>query len=330
LLDIMNSTIKMELDTLVPNKVVDVLPMMGDLAFQVVAQSLFSADNIRKRMNSLKEITIKNQEMLIKEMRQPYFKFWFNISGAISKHLKLSIKAKDIIDEIVQERVDGKEEKDDLLDMLLKARYEDGSSMSRAQLIDEVMILFTAGHETTANVLAFTLYLLAKNTVAQEKLYNEVRALDVKDDSVFNHLSKLVYTKQCIEESMRLFPPVYVIDRVSLEDEVIKGNEFKEKSVWLMSMYELHRHEQFWDEPDLFKPERFSVEKGKAHSDYYFPFGAGPRMCVGNNFAMYEMVLVVAEILKNYRVEPITDDVELNPLISLRPKEVLLKLISRK
>lgn len=329
LLDIMNAAIQLEVDNLVPNTFIGALPLMGDLAFQVVAQSLFSADDIRKRMDTLKEITIRNQEMLIREMRQPYLKFWFYLSGGISKHLKLSVKAKEILDGIIQQRIDLSEDKDDLLDMLLRATYEDGSNMSRPQLIDEVMILFTAGHETTANVLSFTLYLLAKHPAEQEKLFKEVSEMDFTEHSVTYYLSKFEYTKQCIEETMRLYPPVYVIDRVSLGSEIIKGEKFEEKSVWLMSMYELHRHKKLWNAPDKFMPERFSVENRKAYSDFYFPFGAGPRMCIGNNFAMYEMILAVAQLVKRYKLETNLDTIELNPLISLKPVHVPIKFVPR-
>lgn len=330
LLDIMNTRIQFEVDNLVPNTFVDVLPQMGDLAFQVVAQSLFSADDIRKRMDTLKDITIRNQEMLIKEMRQPYLKFWFYLSGGISKHLRLSAKAKEILNGIIQQRVDSKEDKDDLLDMLLSATYEDGTNMSRRQLIDEVMILFTAGHETTANVLSFTLYLLAKNTAEQEKLFMEVTEMDLTKHTIAFYLAKFEYTKQCIEESMRLYPPVYVIDRVSLTQENIKGEKYNEKSVWLMSIYELHRHTKLWKQPNTFLPERFSTENRKEYSAYYFPFGAGPRMCIGNNFAMYEMILAIAHIVKRYKLETNLATMELNPLISLKPKKVPIRFVPRR
>ncbi|MGB5821235.1 MAG: cytochrome P450 [Saonia sp.] len=329
LLNIMYGAIKAELQEVQINTEKNVFPLMSDLAFQVVAKSLFSAGDIRERMRKLQGITVTNQKMLIKETRQPYLKWWFQLSGDIDRHLGLSKEAQDLLDHIIQERVTSEEEKDDLLDMLLKARYEDGSPMSRKQLIDEVMILFTAGHETTANTLSFTLFLLAKNPEVQEKLFEEVKDIYFDTSDIMPLLGKLPYTKQCIEESMRLYPPVYIIDRVSLASDTVAGHDFKKRTVWLMSIFELHRHKEFWENPLQFMPERFSPENKKDFSDYYFPFGAGPRMCVGNNFAMYEMIIVVATLIKKYRISSSKEAVEINPLISLKPKTVPLKFIER-
>lgn len=329
LLEIMNEAIQTELREVPVNKEVDVFPLMGDLAFQVVAKSLFSAGDIRNRMRKLQDITTINQKMLIKEMRQPYLKWWFQLSGTIGRHLGYAEDARKLLDAIIQERVDSGEEKDDLLDMLLQARYEDGTSMKRRQLIDEVLILFTAGHETTANALSFSLYLLSRHPNIQEKLYQEVKNVNFDTDNWMQTLGSLPYAKQCIEEAMRLYPPVYVIDRVSLADETIDGHHFKKRSVWLMSMYELHQHDDFWDRPKEFRPERFDPKHKKDFSDYYFPFGAGPRMCVGNNFAMYEMMMVVASLVQKYTLSSSQPEVVLNPLISLKPEKVPVKFVPR-
>lgn len=329
LLEIMYKSISNELKRIDAEKEVDIFPLMGDLAFQVVAQSLFSADDIRDRMRKLQDITTTNQKMLIKEMRQPYLKWWFQLSGDINRHLEFSKDAQRLLNDVIQERVDSENEKDDLLDMLLKARYEDGTAMSRKQLIDEVLILFTAGHETTANALSFTLFLLAKHPDIQEKLFAEVKGIDFEKDDLISLLGQLTYTKQCIEEAMRLYPPVYVIDRVSLKKDVIDGHHFKKRTVWLMSLYELHRHVDFWEKPDAFLPERFDPEKKKDYADYYFPFGAGPRMCVGNNFAIYEMIMVVAILVKKFNLSSSLNEISLNPLISLKPQKVPVKFTLR-
>ncbi|AYN66581.1 cytochrome P450 [Euzebyella marina] len=328
LLSIMLSSIEQELERLNQADTIDIFPIMGDIAFQVVAQSLFSADNLRKRMRKLQHITETNQEMLIKEMRQPYLKWWFQLSGKTNRHLAKAEEARNLLNEIIEERVDLAEEKDDLLDMLLKARYEDGSPMSRRQLIDEVLILFTAGHETTANALSFTLFLLAKHPQWQEDIFDEIKELNFSED-IMSAIGQAQLVKNCIEEAMRLYPPVYVIDRVSLGDDTIKNRSFEKGTVWLMSMYELHRSKKFWREPEAFDPTRFNELNSKDYSDFYYPFGAGPRMCVGNNFAMFEMIMVISTILKDYRVSAASEKVEINPLISLKPQNVFLKLEKR-
>ncbi len=329
LIGIMDTAIWNELERIRGGEVQDIYPLMGDLAFQVVAQSLFSRNDIQNEMAELKSITETNQVMLIKEMRQPYLNWWFKLSGAINRHLEYSKEARDILDAIIQERIDSNIEKDDLLDMLLKARYEDGEPMSRDQLIDEVLILFTAGHETTANALSFTFFLLAQNREVQAKAFESVSKVDLDNENHLENIAALQYIKQCVEEGMRLYPPAYYIDRMSIEEDKLGEHTIPKDVMILLAVYELHRDPNFWNEPEAFRPERFNPENKKDFSNYYYPFGAGPRMCVGNNFAMYEMILVVARILKKYQIEIQSKEVELDPLISLRPKEVLLKFIPR-
>ncbi|WP_299532844.1 cytochrome P450 [Ulvibacterium sp.] len=328
LIRMMYKAIVTELKEVKVNAEQDIFPLMGDLAFQVVAKSLFSADNIRDRMQRLKEITIANQKMLIKEMRMPYLKWWFHLNGDIQKHLRLAVRARNLINGIVQERLDSKEEKDDLLDMLLSARYEDGKPMPRQQLIDEVMVLFTAGHETTANALSFTLMLLARHPEVQQRLYQEVKDIDFERGNSILALTQLPYTQQCLEESMRLYPPVYFMDRVSLAEDTLEGHVFKTGTVWLMSIYELHRHVDFWEDPDHFVPERFVADGKRDFSGQYFPFGAGPRMCVGNNFAMYEMLMTIAFLVRKYQLST-TREIKVHPLISLKPSEAFVKFTAR-
>ncbi len=325
LLGIMFSAIREELERIRVGHTFDVFPLMSDLAFQVVAKSLFSRPDIRERMGRLQGITEQNQKMLIREMRQPYLKWWFQLSGKIKKHLGWTEEARSILNSIIEERLASDEEKDDLLDMLLSARYEDGTSMSRAQLIDEVMILFTAGHETTANALSFCLYLLAKNPDCQQMLFEEVARLDLPDGEIMQKLNQLSYTKQCIEEALRLYPPAYVIDRVAIDKDRIGDRVFPKGSMVLMSVYELHRHKDFWKLPEEFNPDRFTPVNKKDYSNYYYPFGAGPRMCVGNNFAMYEMITTLALIVQKYRLHTDLKEMILNPLISLKPQAVPLR-----
>lgn len=329
LIGIMDAAICKELELIRSNEAQDIYPLMGDLAFQVVAQSLFSRDDIQADMAELKKITETNQVMLIREMRQPYMNWWFKLSGAIKRHLNYSKEARNILNNIIEERINSGADKDDLLDMLLKARYEDGTGMSREQLIDEVLILFTAGHETTANALSFTLFLLAQNQKVQELAFKSVSKVNLDNENHFENLANLSYLKQCVEEGMRLYPPAYYIDRMSIEEDQLGEHTIPKNTMILLAIYELHRDVDFWKNPEEFQPERFDSKNKKDFSNYYYPFGAGPRMCVGNNFAMYEMILVVARIIKKYKVEAQTSLVELDPLITLRPKEVFLKFTLR-
>lgn len=329
LIHTMQEAIKGELLKIEPDCTVDVFPLMGDLAFQVVAKSLFSRNDIQEDMATLKHITNSNQEMLIREMRQPYLKWWFQLSGQISKHIGQANEARALLNKIIEDREASSEEKDDLLDMLLSARYEDGTPMSREQLIDEVLILFTAGYETTANALSFALYFLARHPAVQQKAYAEISETITNDSFDMAGIAGLPYVQSCIEEAMRLYPPAYYIDRIAIEDDQYNGQQISKGTMILMSIFELHRYTEFWEQPDEFIPERFSDISKKGLSDYYYPFGAGPRMCVGNNFAMYEMIITVSLLLRKYSITTQKDTVAINPLISLKPQEVPLKFYKR-
>lgn len=327
----MREAILFELQRIKPNSEADIFPLMGDLAFQVVAKSLFSSADIRDRMSKLQHITEANQRMLIKEMRQPYLRWWYRISGKIDKHLELAKEGQQLLLDIIEERRNSGQEKDDLLDMLLQARYEDGSPMSDEQLIDEVLILFTAGHETTANALSFTLFHLAKHPDIQEKAFGEISKVNFNDPNMdpLQGIMQFQLIKQCLEEALRLYPPAYVIDRIATEDDAYEDISLPKDTLVLMSIYELHRYADFWDRPGEFVPGRFDGTDKKDYGDYYYPFGAGPRMCVGNNFAMYEMILAISEIIGKYKIRTSLEEVEINPLISLKPKCVPLVLEPR-
>ncbi len=325
----MEEAIKGELSKIREDTTTNVFPLMGDLAFQVVAKTLFSRNDIQQEMAILKHITNSNQEMLIREMRQPYLKWWFRLSGQIGKHIGQSHQARTLLNKIIEDRIASSEKSNDLLDMLLSARYEDGTAMSRKQLIDEVMILFTAGYETTANALSFVLYFLARHQNIQQKAFNEISAC-IKDNSFeMTSIAGLPYVQHCIEEAMRLYPPAYYIDRIAIEDDQYKGQHIAKGTMILMSMYEIHRYADFWEQPDAFIPERFSGIPKKELSEYYYPFGAGPRMCVGNNFAMYEMIITVSLLLQKYNISTEKNSVAINPLISLKPQQVPLKFTRR-
>ena len=265
--------------------------------------------------------------MLVKELRQPYLGWWFKASGKIDSYLKLTAEARGILRKMVQERRDSNERYDDLLDMLLDAKYDDGNFMDEEQLIDEILILFTAGHETTSNSLTFTAQLLALNPEWQEKIYEEISAIKEEKLDLMSYVTKCQITQQVIEESMRLYPPAYFIDRVNLEEDEFEEKYFEPGSNLLFSIHEVHRHPDLWEDPDAFKPQRFA-EGGRKYSSQYFPFGAGPRKCIGNNFAMFEMIIAVTELVSQYKILPGFDEIDIKPLITLKPKNAILKFQS--
>ncbi|MDP2687414.1 MAG: cytochrome P450 [Aequorivita sp.] len=325
LLETIQSAINVELQKIETNKPLDIFPVFNDLAFQTVVKSLFSSAVDQKEINKLQQITESAQQMLVKELRQPYLGWWFNLSGKIKKHISETDEARAILKKLVNERRNSGKREDDLLDMLLEARYEDGNAMEDKQLIDEILILFTAGHETTSNALTFTCELLARNPEIQEKLHSEIMAAKENSETLMDFIKNCPFTKNVIEESLRLYPPAYFIDRVNIEEDEFNGMKIPKNSSLLFSLLEIHTNPKYWDEPKMFKPERFSEVNPNHFSGQYFPFGAGPRMCIGNNFAMYEMVLAVAEIMRKYKISEKKTPIEIKPLITLKPKNAILK-----
>ena len=328
LLSGMHETIMAEFFKIETDKTIDIFPILNDLAFKIVSKSLFTQTPNTKDMERLQFITEANQKMLVRELRQPYLAWWFKIGGDLEKHLKLTQEARSILKKIIKERQASKNRYDDLLDMLLDSKDEKGDGMTEDELIDEILIIFTAGHETTSNALTFTFQLLAKHPIWQDKIYEEW--LTLGDDSVdlMALVSNSKVCQQVLEESMRLYPPAYFIDRVNIEADSFDGWQFEPGCNLLFSVYEMHRHPKLWDKPNAFLPDRFA-DGGQSFSAQYFPFGAGPRKCIGNNFAMFEMIMAITEIIKNYNILADFDDIEITPLITLKPKNAYVRFDKR-
>lgn len=329
LLGSINEAIKTELKHIKTGQNIDIFPIFNDLAFQVVVKALFSSAVGAKEIRRLQFITEATQKMLVRELRQPFKGWWFKWSGQIKKHTNYTDEARAILIKLVNERRLSKERNDDLLDMLLETRYEDGTAMDEKQLVDEILILFTAGHETTSNALTFTSQLLAQHQDIQERVYQEIAEVKAKTTDLLSFLKGLTYTKQVIEESLRLYPPAYFIDRMNLENDEFEGMDIPAASRILFSIQEVHTNPDFWEASDTFDPSRFAEGNPSKYSSHYFPFGAGPRMCIGNNFAMYEMILAVAELIFNFKILKKKTPIEILPLITLKPKDAFLEFEKR-
>jgi cytochrome P450 len=320
LVENMNQTIVLELDDLIEEKAVDLFPIMSKLAFNVVAKSLFELSISEEKLIRIKYIIEEVQNFLIKEIRLPHKAWWFSVTGQVKKHLELAEENNSIIREIVEERGKSKEDINDLLNMLLETRYEDtGEGMSVKQLVDEIKVLFIAGHETTANALTFTLYLLGINPKIQQKVLDEITAIESQTENIVEQLQKMTYTNAVLNEAMRLYPPAWITDRGNVEDDNLAGYNIKKGTLIGVSFYELHRNPKYWENPDEFIPERFLGEQKKQSMQYFYPFGAGPRMCIGAGFAIYEMCLTISNLVKRYNITSVNSEIQLNPLITLKP-----------
>lgn len=316
----MEQIIHSELFFLETDSKVNLYPVMSQLAFNVVAKSLFQLSASKEKLERIKYIIEEVQDFLIKEIRLPHKAWWFSLSGQVKRHLQLSLENDKIIQDIIEERMCSDEKVNDLLNMLLETRYEDtGEGMSVKQLIDEIKVLFIAGHETTANALTFTLCLLANHPEIQEKVRQEIIAIESETNDVTEQLQKMIYINAVINESMRLYPPAWITDRENIVDDSIMSYRIKKGTLIGVSFYALHRNPKYWDNPDEFNPDRFLGEQKKHSMQYFYPFGAGPRMCIGIGFAIYEMGLTLFNIVKKYQIKPVNTTIAYNPLVTLKP-----------
>ncbi|WP_052302346.1 cytochrome P450 [Bacillus sp. SG-1] len=250
-----------------------------------------------------------------------------------SKEIKDYVHAinqlKDVVENVITTRESQKERYPDLLDALIHAKSDEGEGMPREQLQDELMTLTLAGHETTANLLTWCLYALAKNEGAKRKLYREIdRVLGTKRITS-DDLPRLTYTKQVLQEALRLYPPAWMFGRIAIEDESIGDYSVKKGENILVSPYVMHQKIEYFEEPLAFKPERF-LEKQPPYA--YFPFGGGPRVCIGNHFALQEATIILAMLVQKFDVclDPGSGEPDFEPLITLRPKNGLfLRMVER-
>ncbi len=223
---------------------------------------------------------------------------------------------------LAERRACGKEH-NDILQLLLSARDpETGRTMTDSELIANLYSFLVAGHETSAVALGWSLWLLAKDQESQNRLRQEVGTIAGADEIGPQTVEKLVFTRQVIQEAMRLFPPAAAIGRQPREDTALGPHKVYKREPIYVATWCLHRHEKLWDNPNGFDPDRFSPEKVKARHRYaYLPFGAGPRICVGMGFAMLEMVAILATLVREFHFATVPGHrVTLEPNFATRPK----------
>jgi cytochrome P450 len=206
----------------------------------------------------------------------------------------------------------------DLFDMLLAARDpETGEAFSRAQLRDQMATMIVAGHETTALTLFWSLYLLASSPADQERVAAEVRAIDFGPDAAAEALTKLAYTKAVVSEALRLYPPAFALARMATGPDRLCDVTVPRGALIMISPWVLHRHRRLWKDPDAFDPARFLGDAPLPHRYAYMPFGAGPCICIGAQFALTEACLVLAMIVQRFHVA-------LADLTPVRPTAVIV------
>jgi cytochrome P450 len=235
-----------------------------------------------------------------------------------------------IIHQIIRMRRDRLQERNDLLTLLLQARDEDGSRMTDQQLRDEVMTLFLAGHETTALALSWSWYLLAQHPEVERKLVDELKATLNGSSPTVADLRRLRYTEMVVKESMRLYPPAWVLGREAIRGFELGGYSIPSGAQLMISPWLMHRDPRYFDQPEEFRPERWASEQIKQLPKYaYFPFGGGPRLCIGNSFAMMEATVILATIAQRFHLDLATSQrVTALPSITLRPKRGVTVIVT--
>ncbi len=304
----------------VDGEVIDVAEAMNRLTLRIAGETLFSTDI------SGEEDVIGNALAVLLD----HFNFLVAAPVPYPEYLPLPgtlrfWRARRDMDRVVhgiiaERRRDGGGQ-NDLLGMLMEARDEDtGEQMSDGQLRDEVVTTLNAGHETTANALTFTLYLLSKHPSVARRLEAEVDAVLGDRAPGFEDMKALPYTMQVLRESMRLYPPVWALARHPTEDDTLGGCHVPAGAYVFVSQYAVHRNPELWENPEGFDPDRFGPDREAPDRFAYFPFSRGSRQCIGDRFAEMETVLVLAALVRRYRfaLEP-GHRLELEASVTLRP-----------
>lgn len=324
--DVMVQYAERAIDTWKAGEHRDVARDMTRLTLEIVVKTLFNsdvsndADHIGQILSGLvkpfaSQATVK--WILDNRLPTPGHRRYFNAVSEIDR----------IVFRIIAERRASGYDEGDLLSMLLEAQDDDGTQMTDQQLRDEVMTLFLAGHETTALALSWSWYLLATHPEAEKKFHAELEEVLGGRAPTVSDLSKLKYTEMIVKESMRLYPPAYAVGREAIEETEIGGFRVPKRTQLFAFQWVTHRDARYFDEPAAFKPERWT--NGDPSPKYaYFPFGGGPRQCIGNYFAMMEVVLLMATIGQRvrFKLDP-EHKVEVLPVLSLRPRDGIKVII---
>ena len=301
----------------------DLSEEMMRLTLGIVGKTLFDADVVSNAQEVGEAMTVVMD--LFNTITIPFFELLQKLPLPQLRRFDMAkAKLDTIIYRLIEERRRRGEDRGDLLSMLLLAQDTegDGGAMNDEQLRDEVMTIFLAGHETTANALTWTWYLLSQNPEAEARLHEEIDRVLAGRLPAFADVAQLKYTEMVLAESMRLFPPAWAIGRLALEEIEIGGYVVPRKSLVLMSQFVTHRDPRYFAEPLRFDPERWLPDARDSRPQFsYFPFGGGPRRCIGEGFAWMEGILLIATIAQQWqmRLAP-NHPVALKPVITLRPK----------
>ncbi len=307
--------------------------LLGEGLLTIVGKTLFDADVASSAQEVGEAMTVVMD--LFNTITIPFFELLQKLPLPQLRRFDVARARLDaIIYRLIEERRRGGVDRGDLLSMLLLAQDTegDGGTMTDSQLRDELMTIFLAGHETTANALTWTWYLLSQNPVAEGRLHEEIDAVVKGRVPAFEDVAQLKYTEMVLAEAMRLYPPAWALGRLATEEFEIAGYVVPKKSLVLMSQYVMHRDPRYFIDPLRFDPERWTPEARETRPQFtYFPFGGGPRRCIGEGFAWMEGILLLATLARPWRMRLAPNHpVALKPVITLRPKYGMRMTITRR
>lgn len=311
----------------------DMSEEMMRLTLGIVGKTLFDADVVSDARQVGEAMTVVMD--LFNTITIPFFELLQKLPlPQFRRFDQAKARLDEIIYRLIEERRRSGEDRGDLLSMLLLAQDTEGDSggMTDEQLRDEVMTIFLAGHETTANALTWTWYLLSQNPEAEAKLHEEIDRVLQGRLPTFADVAQLKYTEMVLAESMRLYPPAWALGRLALEECDIGGYVVPKKSLVLMSQFVMHRDPRYFNDPLRFDPSRWTAEARETRPQFsYFPFGGGPRRCIGEGFAWMEGILLITALAQEWQMRLVENHpVALKPVITLRPKYGMRMTVTRR
>jgi cytochrome P450 len=311
----------------------DLSEEMMRLTLGIVGKTLFDADVVSDAKQVGEAMTVAMD--LFNTITIPFFELLQKLPlPQFRRFDQAKARLDAIIYRMIAERRRRGEDRGDLLSMLLLAQDTegDGGRMSDEQLRDELMTIFLAGHETTANALTWTWYLLSQNPEAAAILHEEIDRVLGGRVPTFEDVSELKYTEMVVTESMRLYPPAWALGRIALEEHEIGGYFVPAKSLVLMSQFVMHRDPRYFSDPLRFDPDRWTPEARESRPQFsYFPFGGGPRRCIGEGFAWMEGILLLATLAQQWQMRLVPNHpVALKPVMTLRPKHGMRMTVTRR
>ena len=300
---------------------VDIYPHMMEITFSMVARSLFGARLKEEDIELVSDTICTVQEFIVKQTLQPYLNPWLQVSGELRKHEEMRARADAVLMTYIKKRRNEPPAMD-LLQTLMDARYADGEGMTDELVLSESMQLLVAGHETSSNSLSWLLYLLHSRPDILERMRQEFDA--VLSDNPLSHadVPKFEFCTQVVQESLRLYPPFWMIDREAIADDRIGDTVIPAGSTVIVYVYGAHHAPAHWPNPETFDTDRFVKGNEKLRTPFtYFPFGGGPRGCIGLHYAMLQILMILSELLRKYDFELSPGQkIEARPMVILRPR----------